>query len=964
MGLQRLIKLADITFNSDLLMQTYSGIAFRNLLSSGLCLLLCALSHLANAETTDAQHSGARLLNSYCGSCHTGDSPEGNFDLVALLQKTGRSEGGEIPFEHVITGRMPPSDAEQPSAAERSQMTRFLASRSDRASVAARRRSRFEFNQSANDLLGIQHDVASSMPEDRGTNRFDTDSRIRLSVGQMSAYFDAAEKLLDVAFPQQGFMPEGHWSTNRLRDSHHTYNVYTRPYRDGILFSWTRANNGNSYSFFYEDFYAPVAGWYEVSIDAAKVGSFEEDIAIQTHAGKYYFADDRPQPQRLLDVISVSDRNVRNYKVRGYFQPGENLSVHCVSQHTWRKTDPEIGAYIERVQVRGPLHQWPPKSFSAVFPDLPVVHTERDRVSMETGKSTLERIGGALFVSSSEAGREKERMLDGSNRTGWQSKSGKLPGQFPHHVLIRNPSRAVIDGLRYATVSGGDGIGQVKRYTIFASDNGVDWLPIKRGELLTRLAATQEILFPESINASSLKFLIEDTLSSDDMNYASIGTLDVISETNLPISRLHVKINSANESHLERVIRRFSFRALSGKVDESALAAQVALAKEAFRNNGNFVASAKLAIKGILCSRQFLLPGTQYSNESYRIAAELARVLWLSVPDQDLLRLAASDGISESIIREQIDRMLADPRARRMAHSFTNQWLNLRAFEQVTPSLKLYPLYDDLLNHFLPLEAESYLLHLMRHNLSVSHLIDSDFAFLNQRLARHYGVEGVVGHAMRKVTLPAGSLRGGFMTMGSVLKITTDGQQSSPIRRGAWVSEVLVGNTLAPPPENVSSIEPDSSGATTIREQLELHKEKESCAVCHQHMDPYGFALESFDATGQFRDRYRAIRPHGGTFGYARGGHYSLSAAVDSSGEVDDTGFNDVAGLKKILLASSDKIAYNMMKQYFEYANGRQPTLVERVELFERIPDRAGDWGVKDLMTEVLLMSLRRNRDV
>ena len=389
----------------------------------------------------------------------------------------------------------------------------------------------------------------------------------------------------------------------------------------------------------------------------------------------------------------------------------------------------------------------------------------------------------------------------------------------------------------------------------------------------------------------------------------------------------------------------------------------VSLAEDAYKKTDDLVSSSKLAFKAILCSRQFLLPEFDKSNQSHRIATVLARTLWLSVPDKELHRLARSANFSEMEIRNQIDRMLADNKSQRMIHSVCDQWLQLRAFDQVSPSLKLYPAYDDLLNHYLPLETEMVMMHMMRNNLPVTNFIDADFTFVNQRLAQHYEIQGVVGQMMRKVSLSPESPRGGLLTMGSVLKVTTDGEQSSPIRRGAWVSQRLVGNTLAPPPENISSIDSDPSGARNIREQVALHQENESCAACHKVIDPYGFALESFDATGQFRTRYKESLPHGGTFGYARAGNYSLADDVDASGEIEGYNFSDVTGLKKILLANPDKIAYNFMKEFFKYANGREPTLPERLALFRRIGDGMTGLGIKDLVKEVLVFSLIGKND-
>ena len=918
------------------------------------------LHSAAGARGGDAPH---QLFERYCFACHADGAVEGNLDLKQQLQKP-EWDATRI-FEHLITEKMPPRDAEQPSHRERLQMAGLLAERqTPPLPTAVRRISRFEFNHRMNDLLGTDQQVTASVPDDRGTLRYDTDQRIRLTTQQLAAYFAAADQLLEAALPEQGFLPEYTWNTNRLRDSHHTYNIYTKPFKKGILFSWTRANNGNSYSFFYDDFAPPVAGWYELTFDAAKVGDFEEDVTIQVHAGKYYFADDRPQPQRILDVISVGDREVESYTVRGFFKPGESLSVHCFSQHTWRKENTTEGVYIENVKVRGPLHQWPPESFAKIFPAIDLDIPNRSQHRVDTGKSTLERIGGTLAVSSFEPGMGKERLLDGSNRTHWRSKISDGPAEPPHFVTIKNPERSEIEGLTYSTLSGGDGNGQVKSFAIYVSANGVEWGdPIVKGDLLTRLAAEQKILFPKPVTAPFIKFLITDSYSTGEPNCAAIGKLDVMAAVSVPREKVNISVATESDDALERVIQTFAQRAFAGKADDASLVPYVALARNRYQVTGDFVAATKLALKAMLCSRQFLLPEDDYPNQSYRIAAELARTLWLSVPDAELLDLAKKNQLSGPVVREQIDRMLSDHKSARMVHSFCDQWLHLRFFKQVPPSLKLYPLYDDLLDYYLPRETEMFLRDLILNNLPVGALIDAEFSFLNQRLAQHYGVEGVTGQQMRKVTLPPESVRGGLMTMGSVLKVTTDGLDSSPIRRGAWISRRIAGNTLAPPPENISSIEPDTSGATTIREQIQKHQEKDACAACHKNIDPYGFGLERFDAVGHYRARYRVSEPHGGTFGYQRGGHFSLAGEVDASGEIEGEAFEGVQGLKKILLASPEKIAYNLMKQFFEYANGREPTLAERVALFNRIGDDAEDWGMKDLVKEVLVFSLIENRD-
>ena len=203
-----------------------------------------------------------KLFMTYCLDCHDGSSQEGGLNLVALLEKN--TFDSTFIFENVITGKMPPGDMEQPTDAERSVMLEWLATVQDKSEQKSYRRiSRHEFVHSVNDLLGVKLDLADSIPEDRGTRDFDSDRRIMLTIEMLSAYFVAADKMIEFAFPENGYPPDQSWLTSQIKDSHPTYSSYVRDYKDGLLFSWTRANNGNNYSFFYDGFTPSVKGWYE-----------------------------------------------------------------------------------------------------------------------------------------------------------------------------------------------------------------------------------------------------------------------------------------------------------------------------------------------------------------------------------------------------------------------------------------------------------------------------------------------------------------------------------------------------------------------------------------------------------------------------------------------------------------------------------------------------------------------------
>ena len=290
------------------------------------------------------------LFENHCFDCHDEDVKKGNVNMANLFDDG--SFDGTLMFENLITAKMPPKNKKQPNAEEKRAMLDWLAKRQAENKPAPYRRiSRHEFVHSLNDLLGIKLDLTGEIPDDRGTFDFDSDRRIKLTKEMLGSYFKVADRMLEFAFPTEGFAPERIWVTNKIKDSHKTYNIYTRPYKEGILFSWTRANNGNSYSFFYDNFDPPVPGWYELTFDAMKMGSFPEDVSIEVFAGKYYYADDRPQPQRLLDVISLGNREMKSHTIKVLLRPGENVSVHCYSKHNFRQRNGNKGAYSYGSQI-------------------------------------------------------------------------------------------------------------------------------------------------------------------------------------------------------------------------------------------------------------------------------------------------------------------------------------------------------------------------------------------------------------------------------------------------------------------------------------------------------------------------------------------------------------------------------------------------------------------------------------
>jgi hypothetical protein len=248
---------------------------------------------------------------------------------------------------------------------------------------------------------------------------------------------------------------------------------------------------------------------------------------------------------------------------------------------------------------------------------------------------------------------------------------------------------------------------------------------------------------------------------------------------------------------------------------------------------------------------------------------------------------------------------------------------------------------------------------LLCEDLPARNLVSSDFAMLNERLAAHYGLPPITGVALRRTPLPSDSVRGGLLTQASVLKVTANGTTTSPVLRGAWIMERILGQKPPPPPPSVPVLEPDLRGAVTIRQQLDQHRSQETCSACHAKIDPAGFALENFDVMGGWRNRYRSEATGELAEGIAKSGqkfafHYGLP--VDASGELPDgRKFRDIRELKKLLLADERLLARNLSKQLAVYATGAPIHFADRAPI-EQVLDRAssGHYGVRTLIEELV----------
>ncbi|MCB1100479.1 MAG: DUF1592 domain-containing protein [Verrucomicrobiae bacterium] len=405
----------------------------------------------------------------------------------------------------------------------------------------------------------------------------------------------------------------------------------------------------------------------------------------------------------------------------------------------------------------------------------------------------------------------------------------------------------------------------------------------------------------------------------------------------------------------ERILREFARRAFRRAVTDDDVQPFLTRVKSRLAGGYTFEQAVRVGLKGILVSPSFLFLPETTELDDYALASRLSYFLWSSMPDETLLDFAAARRLRDpGVLREQVERMLKDPKVAAFTENFTGQWLSLRAIDATSPDQKLYPEYDDILRAALIKEPVLFFDEVLRNDLSVTNFVDSDFTFLNERLARHYGIPGVDGANMRKVAVPPESHRGGVMTMASVLKVTANGTTTSPVLRGAWVLERILGTPPLPPPPNVGAIEPDIRGATTIREQLAKHRTVTSCAKCHREIDPPGFALESFDVIGGWRDHYRAIDD-----GSRRRG----LAVAPSDVLPDGRRFENIDQYKALLLDDKDQLARNLTEKLLTYATGASPMIVDEPEIEAIVGKiREKDYGFRSLIHEVVQSALFQSK--
>lgn len=398
-----------------------------------------------------------------------------------------------------------------------------------------------------------------------------------------------------------------------------------------------------------------------------------------------------------------------------------------------------------------------------------------------------------------------------------------------------------------------------------------------------------------------------------------------------------------------RLVRQFATAAFRRPVDDAEIEPFVAMARRGLDAGQPFSDAIRSAYRAVLCSSRFLyfyeMPGRL---DQCALASRLSYFLWSTMPDAELMALAAAGDLGDPAVqRAQVERMLNDPRGQNFVKDFAHEWLDLSEIDFTQPDRRRHGDFDLIVQQTMLDETHAFLQAMVSEDLSVTNLIDSEFTFLNSRLAAHYGIDGVDGDKLQRVKLQPRHRRGGVLTQGAILKVTANGTTTSPVLRGVWVAERLLGEHIPPPPEGIPAIEPDIRGAKTIREMLAKHRSDASCASCHVKIDPPGFALENYDPAGKWRDRYYHKKQQ-------------LRLRVDPSYQLaDGRDFNDIDEFRKLIVRRPSSLARNVAEKLIIYGTGAPVSFVDRQHVADIVKATAdGEHGFRSLIHAVVASPL------
>ena len=848
------------------------------------------------------------FVERYCSSCHAGTDATAGLDLTALSRdlSTPATHARWVRIhDRIASGEMPPADAERPSREEKTDVLDWL----DRELVAAderrvddhgrirmRRMTRREYENTLRDLLALPRlDIESLLPQDADVAGFD---KVADGLDLSPVHLAAYAEAAEVAL------------TRAIATRSTPPPIYKKRLSPAGLFKFTFNLQLGDYVLLKDgqpDPAFPVRGGFDDVKGIITAPNLDADLA---------------ERRRIWDAHKIAEST----SSVGLLAPGGPGF-----EAAWNVAPVFPGFYRLKMSVWG--FQWNAGQVEDVAPQAATLWAHAHGRQEEGGRL----IG--LFTAPSREPRVHETVawLDARDSVVFQPSSLYWHGLQPRQIGGRAAKHV------------GPGV-------------AVDWFevegPINESwppESHKRLFGTLRIgPLPK---AADVLPPARDAVSGVG-GYLPNFYVDIPPAERTP--PLETVLTATPLDDARRLLGAFLPRAFRRAVNAAEVEPYVALVKSRLAKKDCFEDAMRRGYVAVLTSPEVLFHPAARGLAEEQSASRLSYWLWNGPPDEPLRAAAKSGRLRERQgIHDEVERLLGDPRASRFIDDFTDQWLELNRLDETTPDRQLYPEYTWLLRHSMVAETRGFFRECLDEDLPVRTLVDADFTMLTQRLAEHYSIGGVEGVDVRRVEVPRGSHRGGLLAQAAIHKLTANGTTTSPVKRGVWVMDRLFNMPPPPPPPGISNIDPDTRGATTVREQLDRHRTDQSCGACHRKIDPPGFALECFDPIGGYRTRYRSRDkgdlplPAGERFPwYVWYLNYKLGPEVDASGKLpgsDTTKNKAFAGFDefKTLLARYEKaLARAFVSHLVRYATGADLSYADRREV-ERIVAEAADQGYR-----------------
>jgi hypothetical protein len=876
------------------------------------CMALCLAF---DPVSTQAQDPIRPFLKSYCADCHEGTEAERESDLVSLALPNSDTESlrkWSMVYQRVAEHQMPPADVDQPEEADRQ---RFLDEISKRLTVVesevrqtngrsgVRRLSRVEFEASLQDLLHLPHiELASILPSDGLEHGLTKSSKaLETSHVQMAKILEATDKALQATI-----------APTRLKPTIEIRRVTCRELNlMKVQFQQTKAvamvGNQRDKTFMISD------------------GNFEK-----RQAG--WVCDPPPHFDGALTLMYRAERiNGLAPSHSGYYR----LRARAFGMN-WDRGELLPGKRNEALSL------YAENRLVATFDMPPNEPATREAIIWLNAGERFEYAAASLAHKDLNIGSPfyKYDLLTGPALVlQWFEIEGPLHDHWPP-----TSHTALFGDLPLVALATKPKLGKAVKF------NSQDEL----------LASFQQSVVEQD---SRRKPLTRKPKRSDKEDVPPVpfpeyelNQREFPKDSLLPEMVRDYTIRPAHpQQEARRLLEQFMERAYGRSIDPEHFELPMAAFQRQHQGTGDFIEAMLAAYRAVLTSPDFLLINppprsierSEWSGDSELDNSELARrlslFLWNSIPDDVLRKVATESKILDSdTLRQQTERMLNDPRSDRFTDHLCDYWLSLKDAQLTEPDEDLYPEYNQLTLESMLAETRGYVAEMVRCDLPVSYVVDSDFLMLNTRLAELYRLPSPDSFAVRRVALVDKQHRGGLLTQAAILKVTANGTTTSPVTRGAWVLEHLLGITPPPPPPKVPAIEPDLTGATTVRQQLQAHRADASCAGCHRLIDPPGFALESFDVMGGWREKYRSTQSGEPVSGSKdnKPFQYKLGLPVESFGELlDGRKFSGVDEFRTLLLENEKQLAENLLRKLFVIATGATVSFADESE-YQQILER------------------------